>query len=150
MVTVTVPFGVSVLPHVPTFFGKAFDTALTKSPLTWVASSMPLIVQFSFTVTLLSVPEFAFTLPLISAFLAVSFPSDVRENTGGLPPLVMVGAVRRFRNTSFMNIWLPCATNIGVSFPFAGSINAIRLAATRNWLSLPSSVSSMLRPIPAT
>ncbi len=23
--------------------------------------------------------------------LAVSFPSDVRENTGGLPPLVMVG-----------------------------------------------------------
>lgn len=98
----------------------------------------------------MSVPEFAFTLPLISAFLAVSFPSGVRENAGGFPPLVMVGAVRRFRNTSFMNIWLPCATNIGVSFPFAGSINAIRLAATRNWLSLPSSVSSMLRPIPAT
>ncbi len=52
---------------------------------------MPLIVQFSFTVTLLSVPAFAFTLPLISAFLAVSFPSGVRENAGGFPPLVMVG-----------------------------------------------------------
>lgn len=35
---------------------------------------------------------------------AVSRPSGVRENAGGLPPLVMVGAVRYFRNTSFMNI----------------------------------------------
>lgn len=31
-------------------------------------------------------------------------PVRCQENTGGLPPLVMVGAVRRFRNTSFMNI----------------------------------------------
>ncbi len=68
------------------FFGKAFDTALTKSPLTWVASSMPLIVQFWLIVTLLSVPEFAFTLPLISAFFAVSsrlmsgkMPEDYRR-----------------------------------------------------------------------
>ncbi len=130
--------------------GKALPTVLTRSPSIWFADNFPRTRQFSLIVTLLSVPEFAFTLPLISAFFAVSRPSGVRENAGGLPPLVMVGAVRRFRNTSFMNIWLPCATNIGVSFPFAGSINAIRLAATRNWLSLPSSVSSMLRPSPAT
>ena len=36
--------------------------------------------------------------------LVEGFPSGVRENAGGFPPLVMVGAVRRFRNTSFMNI----------------------------------------------
>ncbi|EIN25474.1 putative membrane protein, partial [Escherichia coli CB7326] len=36
---------------------------------------MPLIVQFWLIVTLLSAPEFAFTLPLISAFFAVSRPS---------------------------------------------------------------------------
>ncbi len=40
--------------------------------------------QFSLIVTLLSVPEFAFTLPLISAFLAVSLPSGVREKRRGI------------------------------------------------------------------
>ncbi|WP_432433009.1 hypothetical protein, partial [Escherichia coli] len=42
-------------------------------------------VQFSLMVTLLSVPVFAVIAPLISAFLAVSFPSGVRENAGGVP-----------------------------------------------------------------
>ena len=39
----------------------------------------------------------------VSAFLAVSFPSGVRENVGGLPDDVILAANRRFRNTSFMN-----------------------------------------------
>ncbi|EHW97425.1 hypothetical protein ECDEC10F_2163 [Escherichia coli DEC10F] len=42
------------------------------------------MTQFSLMVTLLSVPVFAVIAPLISAFLAVSFPSGVRENVGGL------------------------------------------------------------------
>lgn len=34
-----------------------------------------------------------------------------QENAGGLPPLVIVGALRYFRNASFMIIWSPCMTN---------------------------------------
>ncbi|MCN8221750.1 hypothetical protein MLU11_26010, partial [Escherichia coli] len=54
---------------------------------------VPLMVQSSAIVTLFSVPELALIFPLISALRAVSLPSGVRENAGGLPPLVMVGAV---------------------------------------------------------
>lgn len=46
---------------------------------------------------------FAVMAPLISALRAVSLPSGVRENVGGLPDDVMLTANSRFRNTSFMN-----------------------------------------------
>ncbi|HIB4218767.1 TPA: polyamine ABC transporter ATP-binding protein, partial [Escherichia coli] len=75
----------------------------TRSPSIWFADSFPLMTQFSLMVTLLSVPVFAVIAPLISAFLAVSFPSGVRENVGGLPDDVILTANSRFRNTSFMN-----------------------------------------------
>ncbi|MBM9572907.1 hypothetical protein I6K24_12665 [Escherichia coli] len=42
------------------------------------------MTQFSLMVTLLSVPVFAVMAPLISALRAVSLPSGVRENVGGL------------------------------------------------------------------
>ncbi len=127
--------------------GKALPTVLTRSPSIWFADSFPRTRQFSLIVTLLSVPEFAFTLPLISAFFAVSRPSGVRENAGGLPPLVMVGASAFQEHV--VHEYLIALTNKHWSCVAIRRINnAIRLAATRNWLSLPSSVSSMLRPIP--
>ncbi len=76
-------------------------------------------------VTLLSVPEFAFTLPLISDFspsaarpVSGKMPEDYRRGNGGS---------RQIFQEHFVHEYLiACATNIGVSFPFAGSINAIR------------------------
>ncbi len=55
-------------------------------------------------------PEFAFTLPLISAFFAVSRPSGVGENAGGLPPLVMVGSRQIFQE-HFIHKYLIALTN---------------------------------------
>lgn len=57
--------------------------------------------------TLLSVPEFAFTLPLISAFLAVSFPSDVRENKDVMyrGHLTLDGIARMSANSDYRNLY---------------------------------------------